>query len=140
MDRFRQTPVCIIAAMRLLAHLVVALVTSAVALAVAALVLPGFDVSGLTFPVLVIEFALILVIARAALETIIDKNAHILSSFVGLIGAFVALLVTNAVSDGLTIDGADTWIFATLIVWGGMILADLLIGRALFRRITGKER
>jgi hypothetical protein len=126
--------------MRLLAHLIVALVTSAVALAVAALVLPGFDISGLTFPVLVIEFALILVIARAALETIIDKNAHIFSSFVGLIGAFVALLVTNAVSDGLTIDGIDTWIFATLIVWGGMILADLLIGRALFRRITGKER
>ena len=54
---------------------------------------------------------------------------HILSSFVGLIGAFVALLVTNAVSDGLSIDGVDTWIFATLIVWGGMILADLLIGR-----------
>jgi hypothetical protein len=124
----------------MLAHLIVALVTSAVALAVAALVLPGFDVSGLTFPVLVIEFALILVIARAAIETIIDKNVHVLSSFVGLIGAFVALLVTNAVSDGLTIDGIDTWIFATLIVWGGMILADLLIGRALFRRITGKER
>jgi len=140
MCRIRPKPLCIIAAMRLLAHLIVALVTSAVALAVAALVLPGFDISGLTFPVLVIEFALILVIARAALETIIDKNAHIFSSFVGLIGAFVALLVTNAVSDGLTIDGIDTWIFATLIVWGGMILADLLIGRALFRRITGKER
>ena len=126
--------------MRLLARLIVALVTSAVALAIAALVLPGFDISGLTFPVLVVEFALILVIARAALETIIDKNAHLLSSFVGLIGAFVALLITNAVSDGLTIDGIDTWIFATLIVWGGMILADLLIGRALFRRITGNER
>ena len=131
---------CTIATMRLLAHLIVALVTSAVALAIAALVLPGFEITGITFPVLVIEFALILVIARAALETIIDKNAHIFSSFVGLIGAFVALLVTNAVSDGLTIDGIDTWIFATLIVWGGMILADLLIGRALFRRISGKER
>ena len=126
--------------MRLLAHLIVALVTSAVALAVAALVLPGFDISGLTFPVLVLEFALILVIARAAIETIIDKNAHVLSSFVGLIGAFVALLVTDLVSDGLSISGVDTWIFATLIVWGGMILADLLIGRALFRRITGKDR
>jgi putative membrane protein len=126
--------------MRLLAHLIVALATSAVALAVAALVLSGFHVSTLTFPVLVVEFALILVIARAALETFVDKNAHILSSFVGLIGAFVALLVTDVVSDGLTIDGIGTWILATLIVWAGMILADLLIGRALFRRISGTER
>jgi hypothetical protein len=49
-------------------------VSSAVALLVAAAVLDGRDVSTLTFSVLVVEFALILVIARAAIETIVDKN------------------------------------------------------------------
>ena len=126
--------------MRLLASIIVALVTSAVALFIAAAVLSDFKISTLTFPILVVEFAVILLIARAAIETIVDKNAHILSSFVGLIGAFAALLVTDLVSDGLSIDGVQTWVLATLIVLGGMVLADLLLGRALFRRITGKER
>ncbi len=126
--------------MRFIASIVVALVVSAVALLVAALLLDGFDVSTVTFPVLVIEFAAILLIARLALETVIDKNVHILSSFVGLIGAFVALVVTDLVSDGLSISGVSTWIFATLIVWGGMLLAGLLFGAALFRRIAGEDR
>lgn len=126
--------------LRMLASIVVSLVVSAVALLVAAVVLDGFHVSTLTFPVLVIEFAVILLIARLALETVVDKHAHFLSSFVGLIGAFAALVVTDAVSDGLTISGASTWIVATLIVWAGMLLAGLLFGAALFRRIAGEER
>jgi putative membrane protein len=130
----------IAAMMRFIASIVVALVVSAVALLVAALLLDGFDVSTVTFPVLVVEFAAILLIARLALETVIDKNVHILSSFVGLIGAFVALVVTDVLSDGLSIDGVSTWIFATLIVWGGMLIAGLLFGAALFRRIAGEDR
>lgn len=132
--------VCIIVAMRLLASIVVSLVTSAVALLVAAVLLDGFEISTVTFPVLVVEFAVILLVARAAIETVVDKNAHMLSSFVGLFGAFAALLVTDVVSDGLSIDGAGAWILATLIVWAGMILAGLLLGRALFRRIAGEDR
>ncbi len=126
--------------MRFIASIVVALAVSAVALLVASLLLDGFDVSTVTFPVLVIEFAAILLIARLALETVIDKNVHILSSFVGLIGAFVALVVTDLISDGLSISGVSTWIVATLIVWAGMLLAGLLFGAALFRRIAGEDR
>jgi putative membrane protein len=125
---------------RLIASILVSLATSAIALLVAAAVLDGFDVSTVTFPILVVEFALILLIARAAIETIVDKNAHVFSSFVGLIGAFAALVVTDVLSDGLSIDGASTWILATLIVWGGMIVADLLLGRWLFRRVAGQDR
>jgi hypothetical protein len=130
----------IAAMMRFIASIVVALAVSAVALLVASLLLDGFEVSTVTFPVLVIEFAAILLISRLALETVIDKNVHILSSFVGLIGAFVALVVTDLVSDGLSISGVSTWIVATLIVWGGMLLAELLFGAALFRRIAGEDR
>jgi hypothetical protein len=126
--------------LRMLASIVVSLVVSAVALLVAAALLDGFHIGTVTFPILVIEFAVILLIARLALETVVDKHAHILSSFVGLIGAFVALVVTDAVSDGLSIDGVSTWILATLIVWAGMLIAGLLFGAAIFRRIAGEER
>jgi putative membrane protein len=121
----------------LVARAVVALVTSAIALLLASILLDGFSVSTLTFPVVVVLFALILLVSRAAVETLVDKNAHVLSSFVGLIGAWVALLVTDLVSDGLDIEGLYAWVVGTLIVWGGMLLADLLVGRALIRRIAG---
>jgi hypothetical protein len=124
--------------MRLLISLIVALATSAVALTVAALVLSGFSISVLDFPIVVIIFAAILVVARAATETIVDKHAHIVSSFVGLIGAFIALGITNAVSSGLTIHGIGTWIWASIIVWLGMIIANLLLGRWIFRKLTGR--
>lgn len=126
--------------MRFLASIVVSLVVSAVALLVASLLLDDFEVSTVTFPVLVVEFAAILLVARLALETVVDRHAHILSSFVGLIGAFVALVVTDIVSDGLSISGVTTWILATLIVWAGMLIAGLLFGAALFRRIAGEDR
>lgn len=125
--------------MRFLASIIVALVTSAIALLVAALLLDDFSISAGMFPVVVVVFAAILVVARAATETIVNKNAHVLSSFVGLIGAFIALLVTDLVSDNLTIEGFSTWVVATLIVWLGMVLANLLLARWLFRKITGRK-
>lgn len=127
-------------AVRLIASIVVSLVTSAVGLLVAAVLLSDFEVSTLTFPILVVEFAVIQLIIGAATETLVDKHAHVLSSLVGLIGSFLALLVTDMISDGLTIDGATTWILATLIVWAGAFLAKLLLARWIIRRIAGEDR
>lgn len=45
----------------------------------------------------------------------------------GLVSTFVALLVAELISDGFTITGADTWLFATLIVWITTMLATLLL-------------
>ena len=125
--------------MRFLASIIVALVTSAIALLVAALLLDDFSISAGMFPVVVVVFAAILVVARAATETIVNKNAHVLSSFVGLIGAFIALLITDLVSDNLTIEGFGTWVAATVIVWLGMVLANLILARWLFRKIAGRD-
>ena len=126
--------------MRVLISLIVALAPSAVALLLADILLSGFSISPLDFPIVVIVFAAILVVARAATETIIDKNAHVLSSFVGLIGAFIALLITDAVSSGLTIHGFRTLIAASIIVWLGMIVANLILGRWIFRKLTGRDQ
>jgi uncharacterized membrane protein YvlD (DUF360 family) len=124
---------------RLLIRIGVSLAVSAIALLIAALVLDDFRISKATFVIVVVVFGLILFITRAALETIIDKNVHILSSFVGLIAAWLALLITDWVTDDLEIEGVDTWVWATLIVWGGTILANLLFGRWLFRKLTGRD-
>ena len=126
--------------MRLVARLVVTVVTAFLALLLAAVLLDDFTIDAVAFPLVVGIFVLVIIVARPALETVIDENLQWAASFVGLVAAFVSLLVTDVLSDDLEIDGVVTWILASLIVWIGAILADLLLGRWLLRKIAGERR
>ena len=44
---------------------------------------------------------------------------------VALIATFVALVVTDILSDGFTINGVGTWIAATVVVWVAALLAGV---------------
>ena len=46
-----------------------------------------------------------------------------------LVTTFLALLVTDLLSDGLDIEGALTWVLATVIVWLGTLLAGVILVR-----------
>ena len=126
--------------MRLLASLIVRVVTAFVALILAAVLLDDFRIDTVAFPVVLAIFVLVILVARPALETVIDENLQWAASFVGLVAAFVSLLITDILSDDLTIDGVTTWVLASLIVWIGAIVADLLLGRWLLRKIAGDRR
>ena len=126
--------------MRLIARLVVMVVTTFLALLLAAVLLDDFRTDAVSFPLVLGIFVLVILVARPALETVIDENLQWAASFVGLVAAFVALLITDILSDDLEIEGVVTWILASLIVWIGAIVADLLIGRWLLRKIAGERR
>jgi uncharacterized membrane protein YvlD (DUF360 family) len=125
--------------LRFIAWIVVGLVTNAVALLVAAAVLDGFDIDAVAFPVVVIVFTLIGALAHPVIEAFIEKSVQLLASFVGLVAAFVTLLITDVVSDNLNISGIDTWILATLILWAASLLTSLLIGKRIYERISGQR-
>ena len=127
--------------MRLVAKIVVSLIINTVTLLVAAILLSDFRIDVLEFPIVVVIFTVVELIARPALETVIDENAQWAASFVNLVAAFVTLLVTDLVSDGLDIEGIGTWIIATLIVWGGAFIVSLLFAERMIRKIAGdRER
>ena len=44
-----------------------------------------------------------------------------------LVATLVSLIVTDWVSDGLSIDGTGTWIAATVIVWLASLLAAVIL-------------
>jgi putative membrane protein len=123
--------------MRMIAGVVVRVVTAFVALLLTAALLEDFNIAVFGYPIVLAIFVLVSLVARPALETIIDENVQWAASFVGLVAAFVSLLVTDLISDDLEISGVTTWVLASLIVWIGGIVADLLIGRWLFRKIAG---
>lgn len=123
--------------MRIASQLVVGLAANAVALLVAAIALDRFTISELTFPIVVVIFTAVGLLARPVIEAVIEKHAQIVASFVGFVAAFVTLLITDLVSDGLDVEGLGTWIIASLIVWLGRIVADVAIARRLHERLLG---
>ncbi len=125
--------------MRIVVRLLVGLGTSTVALLIANILLRRLTISAVAFPVVVLIFTAVRMVLRPVFEATIEKHARLLGSFVGLLVAFASLVITDIVSDGLRIRGVVTWALASLIVWLGGIASDLLLGRWLARRLTGRS-
>ena len=118
--------------MNLLLRLVVSLISSAVAFVVADVLLDDFVVSyplGLIIPVALFTVATVLL--GPVVSAMIEKYATWASIAVGLIITFLALLITDLVSDKLTIEGVGTWVIGTAIVWLASIVTALVAGRTL---------
>lgn len=114
---------------RLLIRIGVALVGAAIGFLVAAAVLDGMTLDGAAFFVALLIFVVLTAVLEPLIEKIGDQHASIISAASSLITTFLALLITELVSDGLTIDGLDTWVFATLIVWACTALATWILLR-----------
>jgi hypothetical protein len=118
--------------MSLILRLVVSLISSAVAFIVADLLLDDFVVTyplGLIIPVALFTVATVLL--GPVVSAMIEKYATWASIAVGLIITFLALLITDLVSDKLTIEGVGTWVIGTAIVWVASIVTALVAGRTL---------
>lgn len=119
---------------RLLASLVLNILSSAVGLFVASLLLDGFSINGMAFVIAVLIFSAIEVILDPLITKLAIKNVPALRGGVALVTTFVSLLITNLVSDGISISGINTWVLATLIVWLFSLIATLLLPLVLFKK------
>jgi putative membrane protein len=112
---------------RLIVRTLVSLVGNAFGLIVAAAILDDMtlDVSG--FVVAVIVFT----IAFALLQPFLVVQARTLFPAaiggIALVATFVSLVITVAISDGISISGVVTWIAATFIVWLASLLAMFIL-------------
>jgi hypothetical protein len=103
------------------------LVSAAIGLLVAVAVLDGMSIDATSFITVVVIFAVLQSILAPFFAKVTARNAPALLGATGLISTFVALLVAALVSDGLTIEGVDTWVLATLIVWITTMIATVLL-------------
>lgn len=125
---------------RLLASAVVSLAASAIALVVAALVLDDMALDGGAFVIAVVVFTGALILVEPLLRQIAIKNAPALLGSSALVATLIALVVTDLVSDGLSISGAVTWVSATVIVWLVALAARFLLPFVIFRRVFAEAR
>ncbi len=118
---------------RLVIGFVIQLLANALGLLVAAWVLPDMDVDGTAFIIAVVIFTVVYAIAQPFFTQMAVTRVPALRGGVALIATLVGLIITAAVSDGLTINGISTWVLAALIVWVisliGVLVLPLFIGK-----------
>jgi putative membrane protein len=119
---------------RLLISLAIQLAASAVGLIVAAVVLDDMRLNGAAFVIGVAIFTVTSAIINPFIMKMAVKQAQALLGASALVTTFIALLVTTLLSDGISIDGAATWLYATLIVWLAALLAAVIIPVILVKR------
>lgn len=121
---------------QLLIRVGIALLGAAIGLIIAAVVL-GDDMSldGPAFLLALVIFVVLTAVLEPLIEKIGDEHISLIATFSSLITTFLALLITDLVSDGLTISGATTWILATLIVWACTALATWILLRMFIKNV-----
>ncbi len=105
--------------LRLLVRTAIVLLGNAVGLIVASLVFDGIDIDVTSFIVALVIFTVAFAVLTPFIASTLRRNTSSSAALggVALISTFVALLVTDIFSDGLSINGLGTWIGATVVVW-----------------------
>ena len=125
---------------RALIKLLLELVGNALGLLIAAAVLDGMEIDGSAFVLAVLIFTGISLITQPLITKMALKNAEALQGSSALITTFIALVLTALISSGLQIDGFDTWIFATLIVWLVTLVAGIILPMIFLKKVVVEER
>ena len=105
----------------------VLLVANAVGLIVASLVLSGFDIDVTGFIVALVIFTIALALMQPFLVSSLRRRGSSALGGVALIATLVSLIITDLVSDGLSINGLGTWLAAAVIVWAAALLAAFIL-------------
>ena len=112
---------------RLVVRTLVALAANAVGLIVAAALLDDMRLNATGFITALIVFTIVFALMLPFLASQLRRGGTSMLGGVALIATLVALIVTDLVSDGLSISGIGTWIAATVIVWIAALLAAFVL-------------
>lgn len=126
---------------RLLLGFLIQLLSNALGLLVADWVLDDVEVSGTAFVIAVVIFTVVYAIAQPFLTQMAVSKVPALRGGVALVATLVGLIITAAVSDGLSVSGgALTWIEATVIVWIVSLIGVLVLPFLLIKKKAEEKR
>jgi putative membrane protein len=104
----------------------VMLASSAIALILAAIIFDRFSIGFLSFPIAVIVFTLVSLVAKPIVASLVKQHAREINWGVGLVTTYVTLLATDLLSDGIQVEGFFTWIASTALIWVALLAGDLI--------------
>jgi uncharacterized membrane protein YvlD (DUF360 family) len=112
---------------RFVVRTLVSLAGNAIGLIIAAIVLDDMSIDVLSFVVAVVIFTVVLALTRPFIEAQLRRRGPRALGGVSLIATFIALVITDLLSSGLSISGIVTWLAATVIVWAGALIAVFVL-------------
>ena len=112
---------------RFLVRTLVLLLANAIGLFVANLVLDGMSVTPSAFVIDVVIFTVVVGLMTPFMANQFRRRQSAALGGVALIATLIALIVTDLVSDGFTINGIGTWLAATVIVWAASLIAAWIL-------------
>lgn len=124
---------------RLLASLTLSILSNALGLLAAAILVDGFSIDGVSFVIAVLIFSLATTILGPLITKVALTSAPFLMGGIALVTTFVGLLITDLVSSGISINGVSTWLFATLIVWVFSLIGSVLLPLIIFKKALAKK-
>ncbi|MCU1444419.1 phage holin family protein [Cryobacterium sp.] len=118
---------------RILLRALIFLLSAALGLWVASLVLDDLTITPSGFLTAVVVFAIAQSVLSPLLAKVVARGAPAFLGGIGLLSTVVALWIASLFPGGLTIEGWQTWILAALVVWLVTALAALLLPLVLLR-------
>jgi hypothetical protein len=112
---------------RLIVRTLISLAGNAIGLIVAAIVLDDMTIDVVSFVVAVVIFTVVLALTQPFLAVQLRRRGPQALGGVSLIATFIALVITDLLSSGLSISGVVTWLAATVIVWAGALIAVFVL-------------
>jgi uncharacterized membrane protein YvlD (DUF360 family) len=114
---------------RLLVRTAILLAANAVGLLVANAVLDNMELNASGFIIALVIFTVAVALLTPFFASTFRRNQSTSAALggVALIGTLAALIITDLVSDGLSISGVGTWIAAAVIVWVASLLAAFIL-------------
>jgi hypothetical protein len=125
---------------RALIRLILEIVGNAVGLIIADLVLDDFNLSADGFIIALLIFTVAVVVLQPLLTKVAMQNAEALQGGTALVTTFLALLIADLVSNGLSISGGTTGVLATLIVWLATRLAGVILPMIFLKNAVEERR
>lgn len=125
---------------RFLIGLAISLITAALGILLAAWLLEDFRVEAGGFIVAVVVFTVAQAILSPFIFNVARQYASAILGGIGLVSTFVALLIASLFPGGIRVDGAVTWVLATLIVWIVTALGTWLLGLWWLKNRGGQRR
>jgi uncharacterized membrane protein YvlD (DUF360 family) len=124
---------------RWLISIAIHLAANALGLWIADLVLDDMSIEWSAFLIAVLIFTVVEVLAEPLLTRMALRSVPALRGGVALITTFIGLLVTVLITDGMDIEGAWTWVAATVIVWLGGLIAGLILPAIFLKRAVDDD-
>ncbi|MCC5976302.1 MAG: hypothetical protein JJT81_19960 [Rubellimicrobium sp.] len=129
--------------MRLLISTTATIVANAVGLLLAAALLQDFRIDALSFVVVLLVFTGVMILTGPLVTKIAISSMPQIRGSIALVTAFIGLKVTEWLMPGFTIGEASNWLSnwlaATLLVWLGSLIAEILLPLYVFKSLARNQ-